>query len=140
MLQVLGAKDRLEWRFPCLFSQEKQTYDSKRMSISPHEQNTKDTKQKTISRREVSEVSGYNTKNLLKLALNERFFLNFLRVLYFWKEFPHTKQVCLVNYMYFYLSPEKDNQASSKTGSTHKCQQIVDLKFKERRNRLEDSC
>lgn len=53
-VQVLTAKDRLEWRFPSLFSQEKQKYDNKGMLISTYEQNMRYVKWKLCL--EVSEV------------------------------------------------------------------------------------
>lgn len=117
------------------FSWEKQKYGSKGMFITTHKQNIKYTKWKTILRREASEISEFNTES----APPNTVFFNVLRILYFQKGFQHTKRATMVNYMDLYLSTKIIRLAAKQAQNTL-CQQILDLKFKERRNRLKDGC
>ena len=70
-----------------MFSQAKPKYDNKRIRISTYEQNIKYIKWKLSL--EVSEVSEYNVKNLLQLALNVRFLHFFL--FYIFEKCFHTQ-------------------------------------------------
>lgn len=71
MAVTSSAKNRLGKVSQSRFSQAEPKYDNKRICISTYEQNIKYIKWKLSL--EVSEVSEYNVKKLLQLALNVRF-------------------------------------------------------------------